>query len=157
MLNRWHIFKFKQIKSKWNTKIDKKRRIQTDENKNRCISFNFILSYYHHHCYCSNERFFNIETFFSTSVESLLILFAVTFIFYCQIIVVRSMFNFHQINLSSRNSFYIHISSVLFSLIMSTTVRYMMFMFASRFLKTLHFDEYNITKFLEHFEKQCDE
>ena len=32
-----------------------------------------------------------------------------------------------------------------------------MFLLASRFSKTLHFDEHNITKFLEHFEKQCDE
>ena len=30
-------------------------------------------------------------------------------------------------------------------------------MSASKFLETLHFDEYNITKFLERFEKQCDE
>ena len=40
---------------------------------------------------------------------------------------------------------------------MSATVRYMMFMLASKFSKTLHFDEHNITKFLERFEKQCDE
>ena len=33
----------------------------------------------------------------------------------------------------------------------------MMSMFASKFSKTLHFDEHNITKFLEHFKKQCDE
>ena len=30
-------------------------------------------------------------------------------------------------------------------------------MFASRFSKTLHFDEHNITEFLERFEKQCNE
>ena len=29
-------------------------------------------------------------------------------------------------------------------------------MLASIFSKTLHFDEHNITKFLERFEKQCD-
>ena len=29
-------------------------------------------------------------------------------------------------------------------------------MHASEFLKTLHFDEHNITKFLKRFEKQCD-
>ena len=33
----------------------------------------------------------------------------------------------------------------------------MIFMLVSRSLKTLHFDEHNITEFLEHFEKQCDE
>ena len=33
----------------------------------------------------------------------------------------------------------------------------MMFMLAPKFSKALHFDEYNITKFLERFEKQCDE
>ena len=32
----------------------------------------------------------------------------------------------------------------------------MMFMFASQFLKVLHFDEYNIIEFPERFEKQCD-
>ena len=40
---------------------------------------------------------------------------------------------------------------------MPATVRYMMFMLAPESSETLHFDEYNITKFLEHFEKQCDE
>ena len=32
----------------------------------------------------------------------------------------------------------------------------MIFMLASKFSKTLHFNEHDITKFLEHFEKQCD-
>ena len=100
---------------------------------------------------------FQIEAFFSTSIESLLALFAIAFIFYCQIIVVKSMFSSHQIDLSSRNPSFIHISSVSLPLIMSATVRYMMFMSVSKFLKTLHFDEHNITKFLERFEKQCDE
>ena len=27
----------------------------------------------------------------------------------------------------------------------------------SKFSKALHFDEHSITKFLEHFQKQCDE
>ena len=30
-------------------------------------------------------------------------------------------------------------------------------MLASKSLKTLHFDEHNITKFLKRFEKRCDE
>ena len=30
-------------------------------------------------------------------------------------------------------------------------------MLVSKSSKTLRFDEYNITEFLEHFEKQCDE
>ena len=30
-------------------------------------------------------------------------------------------------------------------------------MLASKFLKSLHFDEYNSTKFLKRFEKQYDE
>ena len=67
------------------------------------------------------------------------------------------MFNLHQVDLSSRNSSFIYISSVLFSLIMSATVRYMMLILASKFSKVLHFDEHNITKFLERFEEQCDE
>ena len=33
----------------------------------------------------------------------------------------------------------------------------MMFMLVSKFSKILHFNEYNITKFFERFEKQCDE
>ena len=122
-----------------------------------CFFFDFASSYYHHHCCCSNERFFKSEAFLSISIESLLTLFAITFIFCCQIIVVRSMFSFHQINLSSRNSLFIRISSVSFSLIMFAIVRYMMFIFASKFSKTLHFDEHNITKFPEYFEKQYDE
>ena len=67
------------------------------------------------------------------------------------------MFRFHQIDLSSKNSSFIYISSVSFSFIMSATVRYMMFMLVSKFSRTLNFDEHNIIKFLEHFEKQCDE
>ena len=70
---------------------------------------------------------------------------------------MRSMFNSHQIDLSSKNSSFIHISNVWFSLIMFSTIRYMMFMLVLRFSKTLYFDKYNITKFLERFEKQCDE
>ena len=33
----------------------------------------------------------------------------------------------------------------------------MMFMLALKFSKTLHFDEYNITKFLERFKEQYNE
>ena len=43
-----------------------------------------------------------------------------------------------------------------FSFIMSATVQYMIFMLASKFLRSLHFDEHNITNFFKHFEKQCD-
>ena len=46
---------------------------------------------------------------------------------------------------------------MLFSFIMFATVRYIIFMFASKFLKALHFDEHNITNFFKHFEKQCNE
>ena len=119
--------------------------------------FNFASSCYHHRCCCSNERSFNFETFLFTSIESLLTLFAVAFIFYCQIIVVRSMFSFHQINLLSRNSLFIHILSVSSSFIIFSTIQYIMFMLASKFLKVLHFDEHNITKFLKRFEKKYNE
>ena len=156
-LNRWHIFKFKRARSKWNAKIDKKRRVQTGENKDRCVSLNFASNCCHHHYYCLNERSFKSEAFLSTSIESLLILFAIAFIFCCQVIIVRSMFSFHQINLSSKNSSFIYISNVSSSLIMFATVRYIIFMLASRSSKVLHFDEHNITKFLERFEEQCDE
>ena len=113
--------------------------------------FNFASSDCHHHCCCSNERSFKFKAFLFTSIENLLTFFAVTFTSYCQIIIVKSMFSSHQIDLSSRNSSFIHISSVLFSLIMSAIVRYIMFILTLKFLKILHFDEYNIIKFLECF------
>ena len=137
--------------------IDKKCRIQTDESKNRCISFNFTSNYYHHHCCCSNEWFFKSETFLSISIESLLTFFAVAFIFYYQIIIVKTIFSLYQINLSSKNFSFMHISNVLSSFIMFSTIRYIMFMLASKFSKMLHFDEHNITKFLERFKEQCNE
>ena len=90
---------------------------------------------------CLNERSFKSEAFLSISIESLLTLFVVIFIFYCQTIIVKSMFSSYQIDLSSGNSSFIYISSVSFSFIMSATVQYMMFMLASKFLETLHFDE----------------
>ena len=67
------------------------------------------------------------------------------------------MFSSHQVDLSSRNSSFIYISSVSFSLIMFAIVRYMMFILASKFSETLHFDKHNITNFFKRFEKQCDE
>ena len=157
MLNRWHIFKSKRARSKWNAKIDKKRRVQTNENKDQCVSSNFVLSCYHHHCCCSNERSFKSEASLFTSIENLLTLFAFAFIFCCQVIVVKSMFSSYQIDLSSENSFFIHISSVSFSFIMFITIRYMVSMLAPKSSKALHFDKYNITKFLERFKKQYDE
>ena len=49
-------------------------------------------------------------------------------------------------------------TSIFFSSIATFfAVRYMMLMFASRFLKALHFDEHNIIEFLERFEELCDE
>ena len=153
LLNRWHIFRSKPTRSKWNAKIDKERRVQTGENKNRYVSFNFASSYcYYHYCY-SNERFFKSEASLSTSIENLLTLFAVAFIFCCQAIVMRLMFSSHQVDLSSGNPSFIHISSVLSSLIMFAIVRYMMFMFVSKSSKALHFDEHNIIKFFKRFEK----
>ena len=95
LLNRWHIFKFKRARSKRNVKIDKRRRVQTSENKNRYVSFKFALSCYYYHCYCSNEQFFKFEVSLSTSIGSLLTFFAVAFISCCLIIIVRSMFNSH--------------------------------------------------------------
>ena len=95
LLNRWHIFKFKQIRSKWNAKIDKRRRIQTDENKNRCVSFNFASNCYHYQCCCLNEQSFKSEALLSTSIESLLTLFTIALIFCYQAIIVKSMFSSH--------------------------------------------------------------
>ena len=137
--------------------MNRKRRVQTDENKCQYVSFNFISNDYHHHCCSSNEQSFKSKTSFSTSIESLLTLFAIVFISCYQIIIVKSLFNLHQVDLLSRNLFFIHISSVSSLLIILFTIRYMIFMSASKFLKILHFDEYNITEFLERFEKQCNE
>ena len=155
-LNRWHISKSKRSETSWNAKRSKKRRVRTDEKKNRYNSSNFASSC-HHHCCCSNKRSFKSEASSSTSVESLLTLFAVALTSYCQVIVVKTMFSPHQVDLSSKNTSFIHTSSVSSSLVMPSTVRYMMFMFAPRSSEILHFDEHNITKFLERFEKQCDE
>ena len=140
---------FKRSRTNRNAKREKEYRVQTDKNKDWCASFKFDSNYYHH-CYCSNERF-------SKSIESLLILFAVIFIFYCQTIIMKSMFSSYQIDLSSRNSFFINISSVSFSFILFSTVRYIMSMLTSKFSEALHFGEYNITKFLKRFKKQCNE
>ena len=156
-MNRWHIFKLKRARLKWNAKIDKRRRVQTDEDKDRCVSFNFASSCYHHHYCYSNERSFKFEASFSTSIESLSILFAVAFIFCYQIIIVKSMFSSHQIDLLSRNSSFIHISNVSSSFIMFSTVWHTMFMLASKFSKALHFDKHNIIKFLKRFEEQYNE
>ena len=46
---------------------------------------------------------------------------------------------------------------IFFSIAMFFAVRYMMFMFALKSSKTLHFDEYNIIEFLKRFKKLCDE
>ena len=86
-----------------------------------------------------------------------MILFAVVFTSCCQAIIVKSMFSSHQVDLSSENPSFIHISNMSSPPIMPATVRYMMFMLAPKSSRALHFDEHNITKFLERFEKQCDE
>ena len=55
------------------------------------------------------------------------------------------------------NAFFNYVSSVSSSLIMFSTVRYIIFISTLKSLKVLHFDEHNITIFLKRFEKQCDE
>ena len=70
---------------------------------------------------------------------------------------MKLIFSSHQVDLSSKNTFFINISSVSSSFIMFSTVQYMMFMFASKFSKTLHFDEHNIINIFEYFKEQYDE
>ena len=70
---------------------------------------------------------------------------------------MRLIFSSYQINLSLKNSSFVHISSMSFSFIMFLTVQYMIFMFVSKSSETLHFDEHNIIEFLERFKKQGDE
>ena len=70
---------------------------------------------------------------------------------------MKSMFSSYQIDLLLRNLFFIYISSVSHSLIMFSTVRYIMLIFVSRFSKILHFDEHKIIKFFKRFEKQYNE
>ena len=111
LLNWWHIFKSKRLEANWNARKNKERQMRTSEDKDRYNSSNFDSSCYHH-CCCSNERFFKSEAFSSTSIESLLTLFAVALISYCQIIVVKLMFSSHQVGLSSENTSFIYISSV---------------------------------------------
>ena len=120
------------------------------------IFFNFALNCYYHHSCCSNKQSFKSEVFFSISIESSLAFLAVAFIFYCYIIVVKSVFNFYRIDLLSRNLSFIHISSVSLSLITFSTIWYIIFMLVSKFTRVLHFNKHNITKFLERFKKQDD-
>ena len=49
------------------------------------------------------------------------------------------------------------ITLIFSSIAMSFAVQYMMFIFISKSLETLHFDEHNIIEFLKCFEKLCDE
>ena len=67
------------------------------------------------------------------------------------------MFSSYQIDLSPKNSSFIHISNVLSSFIIFLIIRYIIFIPASKFSEILHSDEYNITKFFKRFEKKYDE
>ena len=119
----------------------------------------FYLSCKHHcyYCFCSKERSLKFEIFSFASFKSLFILVAIALIFCYQIIVFELMFNSYQIDLSSKSTSFFNISSVLFSLIISLTVLYIIFIFVFKSSKTLHFDEHNITKFLKRLKKQCNE
>ena len=134
----------------WNKKKKIKNQYEFSKFFSNCL-------YHHHYCCCSNKQSFKNETLSFTSFENLLILFAVAFIFYCQAIVVKLMFNFHQIDLFSKSTPFFYISNTLFSLNIFSTIRYIMIMLAFESFETLYFDEHNITKFLKRFEKQCDE
>ena len=112
------------------------------------------------HC-CCKKHFLKFTSSSSlASFESLLNLFVVAFTFCCQIIFIKIMiisesdslkiFSFIKFSKMTMLIFFFSIATLF-------AVRYMMFMFVSKFSETLHFDEHNIIKFFKRFEKLCDE
>ena len=111
------------------------------------------------HC-CCKEHSSKFTLFSSlTSFESLLNLFVVALIFCCQIIFIKIMiisesnslkiFSFIEFSKMSILIFFLSIATLF-------AVKYIMFMFISKFSKALHFDEHNIIEFFERFKKLCD-
>ena len=112
------------------------------------------------HC-CCKKHFLSFISFSSiASFESLLNLFAIAFIFYCQTIFIKIMIILKSDSLkisSFIESSKMTISISFSSFVMLFAIRYMMFMSALKFSEALHFNEHNIIKFFERFKKLCDE
>ena len=117
------------------------------------------MNNYHTYCCCKKHFSSFISSSSIASFESLLSLFAVAFLSYCQTIFIKIMiiFKSDSLKISSFIKFLKMTILIFFSIAMFFAVRYMMFMFASKSSKTLHFDEHNIIEFLKRFEKLCDE
>ena len=112
------------------------------------------------HCCCKehSSKFTSSSSF--ASFESLLNLFVVAFTFCCQVIFIKIMIisKSDSLKISSFIKFSkMSISIFFFSIATLFAIKYMMLMLASRSSKTLHFNEHNIIKFLERFEKLCNE
>ena len=139
-------------------KNDRNKQNRWKKNKNKYKSFKIVNNYYSH-CYCK-EHFSKFTSFSSfASFENLLNLFVVALTFCCQIIFIKIMIISESDNLKifsfikfSKMSILIFFSSI----VTFFAVKYIMFMFISKFSKTLHFDEYNIIEFFKRFKKLCD-
>ena len=110
--------------------------------------------------YCCKKHSSQFTSFSSlASFESLLNLFVVVFTFCYQTIFIEIMIISKSSSLkilSFIKSSKMTTSIFFFSIATPFAVKYMMFMFASKSSKTLHFDEHNIIEFFKRFEKLCD-
>ena len=112
------------------------------------------------HCCCKKHSSKITSFSLFVSFESLLSLFVVALIFCCQTIFIKIMIISESNNLkifSFIESSKMTILIFFFSIATSFTVKYIIFMFTSKFSEMLHFDEHNIIEFLERFEKLCNE
>ena len=140
-------------------KNDRNEQNWWKKNKGRYRSFKIVNNYYSH---CCCKKHFSKFTSSSSlaSFESLLNLFVVVFIFCCQAIFIKIMIISESDNLRILSFIEsLKMSTLIFFFLIVTffAIKYMMFMFISKSSETLHFDEYNIIKFLERFKKLCDE
>ena len=139
-------------------KDDRYKQNWWKKNKNR-YRFSKIVNNYYSHC-CCKKQFSKLTSFSSlASFENLLNLFIVVFTFCYQVIFIKIMIISESNNLKILSFIEFSkmtISISFFSIATPFAVKYMIFMFASKFSKTLHFNEYNIIEFFKRFEKLCD-
>ena len=153
-------FNLKQQRSQQRQKKDDQDEQNWWKKNKDKYKFSKIVNNYYSHCYCKEHSSKFTSSSSLVSFESLLNLFAVAFIFCCQAIFIEIMiisesnslkiFSFIESSKMTTSTFFSPIATFF-------AVKYMMFMLASKSSKTLHFDEHNIIKFLERFEKLCDE
>ena len=159
-LSRLRRFSSKQQRSQQKQKKDDRNEQNWwKKNKDKYRSSKIVNNYYSH-CCCKKHFLKFISSSSFVSFENLLNLFAVVFTFCCQTIFIEIMIISKSNNLkifSFIESLKMTILISFSSIATSFAVKYMMFMFISKFSKMLHFNEHNIIKFLKRFEKLCDE